>query len=111
MIPPPYAYADEKLYGGLLTLAASEGSLRGRLVNAWVSWFHRINMEPSFPPGLQERWDTLYAEATARPASGSGSTFEASIEAMDDSAAIRHAEEIVSLFWQFEQFLIRGGSS
>ena len=91
-------YGWEKLFVAVLSLAGSPDTIQQRLLNAFISSLIRIRPEEDLPQGIQDEFKTLREQLTHRPARGNEGTAAATILAMTEEEASKHAETIVGLY-------------
>lgn len=99
--PLHMTYSQEKLWVAVDALATGTGSLQERLLDAWRSALARLDAD--LQPGhfaneeARESFRALRAEATSKPAKGDEGTLAATLLAMSDEEAQKHAGAILSL--------------
>lgn len=92
-------YAHEKLRATATTLADTEGSLRDRLLNAYMSQGDRIPVVAGGEraPDLADRIRALHERLTATPSVAGEGTIAASIDALSDDEVRQIVQEILDL--------------
>lgn len=93
------AYAQEKLRATTTSLADSEGALRERLFNAYMSQGMRTPVVDGgqWYPDLADRITALHARLTSTPAVADEGTIAASIAALSDDEVREVVREILDL--------------
>lgn len=93
------AYAQEKLRATVTSLADSEGALRDRLFNAYMSQGERTPVVDGgrWYPDLADRIKALHTRLTAAPAVANEGTIAASVAALTDDEVRDVVREILDL--------------
>ena len=92
------AYAIEKFDVAVDALAASASSIHDRLFNAYISALMRIRPDDDLPVDLRRRFTAVTDRLTSvEPRRGEG-TLRATLDVLDEAAAVAIAQEIVNLW-------------
>lgn len=93
-----YAYAWEKLFNTVLTLAKAEGSVQERLARAWLRYGTRLTIPstPCLPDQLQSDLDEIHAALIGYSQDDTQAT--ANILAMSSDEAGAWVRRIVGLY-------------
>jgi hypothetical protein len=97
-------YTWEKFYSALLTLI-SEGSLKERLVHAYIGSL--IRLDPSdMPNDMREEFVDLRANLTRVEPIGDEGRVTATVKAMSSQEAVQTAEKILSMYERYRTGII-----
>jgi hypothetical protein len=89
-------YSFEHLSSGIDVLATHPGAIKDRLVEAFDK--HLCHVVPSLlPASAVEVWESAWRQVTAVPASDQEGVFRVSIEALDETAAVDVARQVMQV--------------
>jgi hypothetical protein len=92
-------YTVEKLRMGVAVLATQRGRINERLIAAFHRSLHAVSVD-SLPDQAKPIWAEVWTAVTAVPALGDSpqdGAYAPSIRALDEDAALRIAEQIVTV--------------
>ena len=93
------SYEWEKFHSATRILATGKGSIKERLVDAFIYELHIIEPDDAkLPHGLKEVFSKIFCEVTSAKPVGDEGTIIASIKTMSEERAIQIAEEIFDIF-------------